>query len=185
MKYYLYRHIRLDNNIPFYIGIGTKSKSFTTYETEYRRAFTSYKRTEHWRRIVEKAGYKVEIMFESNCPNEIKGKEKEFIALYKRVSDGGYLCNFTLGGDGTHGFSRTPEINKIIALKKTGILHHKSKECYKYSSDGKYIESYPSFNLAAKQNGLFKQNLFQARDKNIKSGGYFWSDKKYENILER
>ena len=26
-KYYLYRHIRLDKNEPFYIGIGTKKES--------------------------------------------------------------------------------------------------------------------------------------------------------------
>lgn len=185
MKYYLYRHIRLDKNEVFYIGIGTKSGKFSSYKTEYRRAFCSDKRTEYWKRITEKCDYRIEIIFEADTADEIKKKEIEFIALYKRVQDEGTLCNFTLGGDGTHGFSRTPEINKIIALKKTGVLNHKSKECHKYSSDGNYIESYPSFNFAAKQNGLFKQNLFQARDKNIKSGGYFWSDKKYENILKR
>lgn len=29
-KYYLYRHIRLDKNEPFYIGIGTKGNKINT-----------------------------------------------------------------------------------------------------------------------------------------------------------
>jgi hypothetical protein len=47
-KYYLYRHIRIDNGQPFYIGIGSKiykqNKSFSTLRSEYSRAYTKYGR---------------------------------------------------------------------------------------------------------------------------------------------
>lgn len=39
-KYYLYRHIRLDKNEPFYIGIGTKRNRYhPNMYSEYRRAY--------------------------------------------------------------------------------------------------------------------------------------------------
>lgn len=40
-KFYLYRHIRLDKNRPFYIGIGTKPNIFKSFESEFNRAFHS------------------------------------------------------------------------------------------------------------------------------------------------
>jgi len=48
-KYFLYRHIRLDKNEPFYIGIGTKpnSKKIKGYKTEYSRAFETTKRSDY------------------------------------------------------------------------------------------------------------------------------------------
>lgn len=42
-KYYLYRHIRLDKNEPFYIGIGTKNK----HKYPYFRAKSKAERNKH------------------------------------------------------------------------------------------------------------------------------------------
>lgn len=50
--YYVYRHIRLDTNEPFYIGIGTKSTSFSSIKTEYKRAFSKRSRTKYWHNIL-------------------------------------------------------------------------------------------------------------------------------------
>lgn len=102
MKHYLYRHIRIDKNEPFYIGIGTKSKKEPTmHESEYRRAFTNNKRSNFWKSIVSKTDYEVEILLESDDYEFIKQKEIEFIALYGRADLGlGTLCNLTDGGDG-------------------------------------------------------------------------------------
>ena len=108
-RHYVYRHIRLDTNQPFYIGIGTKKKEYQCHTAEYTRAFIKTNRSKHWKSIVEKAGYKVEILFESDNHEEIKAKEIEFIALYGRKVDGGTLTNSTLGGDGTLGHNLTPE----------------------------------------------------------------------------
>ena len=67
-QFYLYRHIRLDSNQVFYIGIGKKRNVgyFKTYKSEFERAFSMGNHTKHWTNIVKKAGYKVEILYESN-----------------------------------------------------------------------------------------------------------------------
>ena len=62
-KHFLYRHIRLDKNEPFYIGIGTKKEFFTDFKTEYRRAFEISNRTTYWKNIVNKTSYEVEVLF--------------------------------------------------------------------------------------------------------------------------
>jgi len=100
---YVYRHIRLDKNEPFYIGIGSDEKG------KYKRAYVSSKRNNYWNNIVSNTGYRVEIMMDDLTLEEAKQKEIEFIALYGRVNyyeDGvkitnnnNLLCNLTDGGD--------------------------------------------------------------------------------------
>ena len=90
----LYRHIRLDSNQPFYIGIGQDEK----------RAYELINRNKHWHGIVNKAGYKVQIMLDDLSWEEACEKECEFIQLYGRADLGlGTLVNMTDGGDGTPG----------------------------------------------------------------------------------
>lgn len=119
-KYYLYRHIRLDKNEPFYIGIGTKSdKKHTKLETEYLRAYSKIRLNNIWNKIVLKTDYEVEILLESNDYEFIKQKEIEFIALYGRIDSGkGSLANLTDGGDGTVNIS--PEIRNNISERMKG-----------------------------------------------------------------
>jgi len=112
-KYYLYRHIRLDTNEVFYVGIGKKPKDYTTIKSEYKRAFNGYDRKALWKNIINKTDYEVEIVFESDDYDFIKQKEIEFIALYGRRDKGlGNLVNHTDGGEGTVGYIRTEEQRK-------------------------------------------------------------------------
>lgn len=103
-KHYLYRHIRLDKNEPFYIGIGTKQGKKVKHRhiyTEYPRAYSKYLRSDFWRKVVAKTEYEVEILLESDDYEFIKQKEVEFIALYgRRDLEKGTLVNLTDGGDG-------------------------------------------------------------------------------------
>ena len=111
-KYYLYRHIRLDKNEPFYIGIGTKCTKFKHHsiKSEYKRAYSKGKRNNLWYKIVNKAGYRVDILIESNNYDFIEKKEVEFIKLYGRKDLRlGTLCNMTDGGEGS--------INIITSVK--------------------------------------------------------------------
>jgi len=102
---YLYRHIRLDKNEPFYIGISNNTNN------KYR-AFGKSSRNKIWKSIVSKSEYKVEIVFDDITWEEACEKEKEFINLYgKIINQTGTLCNLTDGGDGTIGF---PSWNKGI-----------------------------------------------------------------------
>ncbi len=101
---YLYRHVRLDTNEVFYIGISLKD------DLNYKRASDKRKRSEFWNKITKKTNYRVDIMFEDNDVELIKEKEKEFIALYGRRDLGlGTLCNLTCGGDGCTGHVHTYE----------------------------------------------------------------------------
>lgn len=118
-NFYLYRHIRLDKNEPFYIGIGTKIKIFNTFQMEYKRAFSKNNRNKHWHNIINKTDYKVEILLESNDYKWIKQKEIEFITLYGREDlKLGSLVNWTNGGEGT--VNLNIEIRKIMSEKATG-----------------------------------------------------------------
>lgn len=104
-KYYLYRHIRLDTNEVFYVGIGTKyENTYRKYSNEYLRAFTHKNRSKYWSNIIKKSEYEVEILMESDDYEFIKRKEIEFIALYGRKDKNlGTLVNFTDGGQGVTG----------------------------------------------------------------------------------
>lgn len=98
-KYYLYRHIRLDKNEPFYIGIGTKEERYKSFEQIYKRAFSKKKRNKIWNSIASRTKYLVEIIFETDNITEIENKEIEFIELYGRIiNKSGTLCNIEIGG---------------------------------------------------------------------------------------
>lgn len=111
---YVYRHIRLDKNIPFYIGIGSDT------DGEYKRAYSIANRNNHWRNIVSNYGYDVEILMDGLSWEQAQDKEVEFIALYKRKIHGGSLCNYTDGGGGSVGLMVSNETKEKQRLKKLG-----------------------------------------------------------------
>jgi hypothetical protein len=112
---YLYRHIRLDKNVPFYIGIGIDSS--------YSRANSKKSRNDHWNKIVNKTDYEVEILFEHDDYDFIKEKEIEFIALHGRSDLGlGTLCNLTNGGDGCLGLVHSDEAKLKMSIPNKGKI---------------------------------------------------------------
>ena len=106
----LYRHIRTDLNVPFYIGIGNAID----------RAYSKTHRNKHWTSIVGKTSYEVEVLFDDITYEFAKEKEREFIELYKRKEDGGTLCNITKGGDGVLGIIHTEEARKKMGEPNKG-----------------------------------------------------------------
>ena len=90
---YVYRHIRLDKNEVFYIGIGSDDSG------KYKRAYDN-NRSKFWKSIVKKAGYIVEIISEDWLTwEEACEKEKFWIIFYGRVDlRKGSLVNMTDGG---------------------------------------------------------------------------------------
>lgn len=102
----IYKHIRLDTNEVFYIGIGKQSN----------RAFSKQRRNKYWKSIVLKHGYKVEIIKEVNTWEEACKLEIELISKYGRKDKGlGTLVNMTDGGEGSKGMSE--ESKKSISDK--------------------------------------------------------------------
>ena len=101
-KYFLYRHIRLDTNQVFYIGVGTKHIKKLGLKSTYARAFSKHKRNKIWVAITSKAEYKVDIILESNNYDFILNKEEEFIKLYGRIfNKTGTLSNIDYRGFNT------------------------------------------------------------------------------------
>lgn len=131
MKYYCYRHIRLDKNEPFYIGIATKGKSFKSFEIEYARAYRrTLGRNRHWNNIINMTDYEIEILFESDDINLIQQKEIEFIKLYGRQDlNTGTLVNLTSGGELNDGRIVSEETkNKMRKPKKNNTNSMKGKK---------------------------------------------------------
>jgi len=122
---YVYRHIRLDKNEPFYIGIGS--------DENYKRAKDKTGRNKIWKGIVNKTQYEIEILFDGLSWNEACEKEKEFISLYGRIDKhNGILVNLTDGGDGAFGVIMSEERRKQISELSKG---NKSRTGQKISEE--------------------------------------------------
>lgn len=110
---YVYRHIRLDNNKPFYIGIGS--------DDLFKRSESHKGRNQIWENIINKTEYRVEIMLDNLTWEEACEKEREFIALYGRRDLGkGPLVNLTDGGEGVLGLIHREETKLSISKNLSG-----------------------------------------------------------------
>ena len=78
---YVYRHIRLDKNIPFYIGVGKDDN-----KGKFKRSKTKQHRNEYWHNIVSKTDYKIEIIMNDLSWEEACEKEIEFILGHSESS---------------------------------------------------------------------------------------------------
>lgn len=108
---YVYRHIRLDKNEPFYIGIGSNN--------DYKRAYFSKKRNNLWHKIVSISLYEVEIILDNLTWDEACNKEKEFIKLYGRKNlNTGILSNLTDGGEGAYGLKFSDESKNKMSISQ-------------------------------------------------------------------
>lgn len=106
----VYRHVRLDTNEVFYIGIGND-----------KRPYDKRGRNKLWKNIVNKTDYRVDILFDDLSYEEACEKEKEFIQVYGRRDLGlGTLVNMTDGGDGVHNLS--DETKKKLSEIRKGLL---------------------------------------------------------------
>lgn len=105
---YVYRHIRLDKNEPFYIGVGG--------DDFYKRSKEKYKRSKYWKSI-SKNGYNIQIIIDDITYDEALIKEAEFIKLYGRKDLGlGTLCNHNNGGVGFKGGVHSEESKRKISI---------------------------------------------------------------------
>jgi hypothetical protein len=156
--HYLYRHIRLDTNQVFYIGVGTKTRqnTFLTIKSEFYRAYDFKKRNIVWKRIAAKTEIKVEIVFESDDLVFIQQKEKEFICLYGRIiNNTGSLANLAEGGD-------SQSFNMNVKVKQLTL----ENEVVKIWDQLKDIE---------KELGYLKTNIVKCcRKKQLTAYGYKW-----------
>lgn len=104
---FLYLHIRKDNGLIFYVGIGVGKRPYN---------FKGNQRGWRWKQVYEDAGgCEVKILCENLTWKRACELEILMISFYGREITGeGNLVNFTKGGDGRYGTKKTQEeINKI------------------------------------------------------------------------
>jgi hypothetical protein len=107
---YVYRHVRLDTNKVFYVGIGSSC--------DYKRAKEKIGRNIYWKRIANKTFYRIDILLDEITPEEARIKEIEFISIYGRRDLGlGTLVNLTDGGDGACGVVVSDNTKRKISEK--------------------------------------------------------------------
>jgi len=105
----VYLHRRRDTNEIFYVGIG---------QTEKRAYDVKNRKNKHWKRIIEKYGYIVEILLTDISWDQACEKEKELIAeIGRKDLKLGPLVNMTDGGEGQNNPSE--ETRKKLQYKKT------------------------------------------------------------------
>jgi len=157
---YLYRHIRLDKNEPFYIGVGS--------DNDYKRAYNKKGRSHSWKDIAYKIPYEVEIVLDNLTWKQACQKEIEFIKLYGRKDlNLGILVNMTDGGEGQFG----RKINEYTRTKMSKPKSNRAKNNMKLSHinrDYSYLK-----NKAGAKKGINKseshiQSLKEANNTKIK-----------------
>lgn len=108
-EFYVYTWHRPDKDEIFYVGKGKGA-----------RAGNTYKRNSHFKNILRKLadlGLKpiVSRVADGLTEAEAFELEIELIAKYKRVGDGGTLCNMTIGGDGAAGVIKSEDSRRKTA----------------------------------------------------------------------
>jgi hypothetical protein len=120
-NFYIYRHIRPDKNEVFYIGKGSLLSKGHSFRPEEKR-----RRSEWWRKVVEKNNgeYIIQIIYGCDTEEEVNSKEIEFIKLYGRKDLGkGTLVNMTNGGDGSLGIKVSDITRKKLSDINKGEKH--------------------------------------------------------------
>jgi hypothetical protein len=152
---YVYRHIRLDKNEPFYIGIGTSMY--------YNRAYRHNNRSNFWKSVANKGGYEVEILMDNLTWEQACEKEKEFISIYGRIDlKTGCLVNMTDGGDGTlNSIISKEHREKIAEANRRRVFTQEDREKISIRHFGRKqsIESRKKISNALKNSQKFKEAI--------------------------
>jgi hypothetical protein len=105
--HYTYAHTKPDGTI-FYIGKGIG-----------RRAY-SKNRNDHWKRIVSKYGYEVQIL--AHWDTEAEALDHEVLLISCMKDMGIELANMTDGGEGATGYQHTEESKAKISKVRKGKI---------------------------------------------------------------
>lgn len=149
VKFFVYKHTRLDNLEPFYIGIGRYNEAEASHKVKYKRAYSCQKRNIIWRNISAKVGFSVEIVFESESELDVKQEEIRLISvLGRRDKKLGPLVNNTDGGDGR--LNPNDESMKNVGKNLDAYREARRKKVYQYDLTGKYIRMWDTLTDAFK-----------------------------------
>lgn len=166
--YHVYRHIRPDTNMPFYIGISC---------TDDNRCYHK-RRNNLWTKIVQKNSgvFNVDILVEGLNESEALIKEAEFIELYGRIINGtGTLANILSQG------SRKPQnklSNDTYELLRQRMMGNSFALGYKCTLEQSKKRSLTRTGKPKKKGYILSQNtkskMSESHKGNTATLGYVW-----------
>lgn len=188
---YLYRHIRLDTDVPFYIGVGKND------DYNFHRANFFSNRSKEWKQVKNQTTIEVEIMMDGLDLNEAHKREVFFIDLYGRIDLGnGTLVNKSKGGNNAPESSWTKECIERRAsqlrgralpswqkklLSKAGKgkrVVWSYKPVIQYDKNGHKIKEYESVAAAGRALDIISSNIsYVAKGKRLFAGGFIFKYK--------
>lgn len=149
--FYVYVHRRATDGRVFYVGKGSRD-----------RAWVKKGRNKHWHNIVNKHGYKIEVVMMFGKDDCARSFEKSLIKWYGFDN----LCNLTNGGEGWHGRITPISVREKISksLKENGnhcgmsgkIQSEHQKKTVSVANSGRFIRE---------KSGKFKPELYTFRHK--------------------
>lgn len=149
----VYKHIRLDTNEVFYIGIGDKY-----------RPYIKHNRNKWWKNITNKTDYKVEIISKNLTIQESCEIETYLIHYYGRSDlKLGNLVNLTFGGEGVLGFKHSEESKLKMKITNKG----KTKKGNKCSKETKLKLSIINSNYKHTEKAKYNISLNNKRKQKI------------------
>lgn len=147
----VYRHIRKDKGVVFYIGYATDRQS-------HYRPFTYDGRNKIWNNISKKTDIVFEILLNNLSDRDALAWEKYLVGLYGKIKDKtGTLANLTDGGEGANGLVHSDESRRKMSEAKKKLLSDKTK----HPLYGRTGESHPHY--GRKRSDEFRKN--QSKDK--------------------
>lgn len=130
---YVYRHIRLDTQTPFYVGKGNGTRAWSNNRNPY------------WKNIANSVGYRVEIIWADLSEEEAFSRELQITALYKKF--GFCETNLGLGGKlgGPLGIKRSLAHRQAISKAQKGATksYETCKKISKAKQGGKHHMARP------------------------------------------
>lgn len=173
-KFYVYGHYTKDTNELFYVGKGTGF-----------RAWSRYKRSRWWSRIINKHGLEIKLLFEDLTESEAHKKEMELIQQYgRRNNNTGILINLTEGGEGISGYKHTESTKCIISNKLSGrTLSETHKTAISKSNMGRIVSEEEKNNMSKRMKSVWRRQEYRNHIKEkIKST---WTEERKQKFSER
>ena len=126
-RFYVYVHIRLDNNTVFYVGKGTGNRAYNLDRGEFHN------------NVCKKYDCRVEIIKDNLTESQAFRLESKMIKYYVltlgygipidgyRDYSNNYLTNFTWGGEGSSGYKQSEEAKRKNSESHKGVNPYANK----------------------------------------------------------
>lgn len=173
--YYTYAHYTADTNILFYIGVGTILNTKTFKErTRYSRAYHTNGRNKYWKNVVNKHGFKVEILNLFETKEESLLEERNLISKYGKRINQGMLVNMSDGGE----IGPIGRPNPMSEEQKRKLSEIKSLTLYVYNATtGSFIKEVKTIKKTAEFCGVTYNAVHSCmKTKNYTNGFFVFKD---------